>query len=142
MKKLFSLLFTLFSFFLFLSCSNEDAQIKQTIQEYQTALNNNDPDKLIELCENPDTYTISLASQYIKLFTDKGLKPEYTIDIIELKVKENIAEAKIKTTTNYISDNKEVIEALKYLGTPVTDSIVTLRKTNESWKILTEKVID
>lgn len=142
MKKLFSLLFTLFSFFLFLSCSNEDAQIKQTIQEYQTALNNNDTDKLIELCENPDTYTISLASQYIKLLTDKGLKPEYTIDIIELKVKENIAEAKIKTTTNYISDNKEVIEALNYLGTPVTDSIVTLRKTNGSWKILTEKVID
>lgn len=143
MKKSFSFLLVAISFIFFLSCSNNDELlIKQTIQEYQTALNNNNTEKLIELSETPDTYTISLASQYINMFTEMGLKPEYTINVIELSLHESIAKATLKTTTNYIGDDQEVIAAIKYLVPPVTDSILTLKKINNTWKIIDEKVIE
>lgn len=143
MKKSFSLLLATISFIFFLSCSNNDEiLIKQTIQEYQTALNNNNTEKLIELSENPDNYTISLASQYLNMFTEIGLKPEFTIDIIELKINDNIAETRLKTTTRYIGDDKDAISAMSYLVPPVTDSIMTLKKVNDTWKILTEKDIE
>lgn len=143
MKKSFSFLLAAISFVFFLSCSNKDELlIKQTIQEYQTALNNNNTEKLIELSETPDTYTISLASQYINMFTEIGLKPEFTIDIIELKINDNIAETRLKTTTRYIGDDKDAISAMSYLVPPVTDSVMTLKKVNDTWKILTEKDIE
>lgn len=143
MKKSFSLFLVIFGFFLFLSCSNNDeVLIKQTVKDYQAALNTNDSQKLIELFESPKIEYIKYASELLNTFYEMGMKPEYTIDIIELTINDNIAEARLKTTIKYIGNDKDQLDLLSYFEDPVKDSVMTLRKNNETWKILAEMDIE
>lgn len=128
--------------FLFVSCTSEESAIKQVVSTYQNAMNQNDKNSIIELFDNPSTYGLDIAFAMVDVYKEQGIKTSYTIDILEVKINGNIAEAKLKTSVKYSGEDKETIKALQMFTPTVIDSVMTLRKENNNWKIVAEKVIE
>lgn len=140
-KKIIPLLVFLFTLLLF-SCSKEENAIKEVIKQYQTALNSNNSEKAIELFEPSSAYGLQLTFAMLDVYREKGIETSYTIDIIDIKINGNIAEARLKSSVSYSGEDKQTIAALQMFTPTVVDTIMTFRKTNNNWKIIAEKSLD
>ena len=140
-KKIFPILIFLLTT-LFISCTSEESAIKQVVSTYQNAMNQNDKNSIIELFDNPSTYGLDVAFAMLDVYKEQGIKTSYAIDILDVKINGNIAEAKLKTSVKYSGEDKETIKALQMFTPTVIDSVMTLRKENNNWKIVAEKVIE
>lgn len=139
-KKIILLLVFLLTVLLF-SCSSEENAIRNVIKQYQTALNSNNTEKVIELFEPSSAYGLQLSFAMLDVYREKGIEISYTIDVIDIKINENIAEARLKSSVSYSGEDKQTITALQMFTPSIMDTIMTLRKTENSWKIVDEKEI-
>ena len=140
-KTILSSLLILF-FLLFFSCTSEENAIKAVVNKYQNAINSNDKTAITELFETSSKLGLEFAFAMLDAYREQGISTTYSIDVLEVKVNGNIAEAKLKTSVTYSGEDKETIAALQMFTPSVVDTIMTFRKTNNVWKIVAEKSLD
>ena len=140
-KTILSSLLILF-FLLFFSCTSEENAIKAVVNKYQNAINSNDKTAITELFETSSKLGLEFAFAMLDAYREQGISTTYSIDVLEVKVNGNIAEAKLKTSVTYSGEDKETIVALQMFTPSVVDTIMTFRKTNNVWKIVAEKSLD
>ena len=140
-KTILSSLLILF-FLLFFSCTSEENAIKAVVNKYQNAINSNDKTAITELFETSSKLGLEFAFAMLDAYREQGISTTYSIDVLEVKVNGNIAEAKLKTSVTYSGEDKETIVALQMFTSSVVDTIMTFRKTNNVWKIVAEKSLD
>lgn len=142
MKKIITTSLFIISLILFFSCTSEENAIKEVVNNYQKAVNSNDKKKITELFETSSKLGLEFAFAMLDAYREQGISTTYSIDVLEVKVNGNIAEAKLKTSVTYSGEDKETIAALQMFTPSVVDTIMTFRKTNNVWKIVAEKSLD
>ena len=142
MKKIITTSLFIISLILFFSCTSEENAIKEVVNNYQNAVNSNDKNKITELFETSSKLGLEFAFAMLDAYREQGISTTYSIDVLEVKVNGNIAEAKLKTSVTYSGEDKETIAALQMFTPSVVDTIMTFRKTNNVWKIVAEKSLD
>lgn len=138
-KKIILLILVAFAFF---SCSNDENEIKQVVNTCQNALNSNDYEAFANEFETPSSYELKTAFEMLDVYKKHNIETVYTIDVLEVTVNGNIAEAKLKTSVKFLGNDKDTVRALTAITPAVTDSIMTFRKMNNNWKIIAEKIIE
>lgn len=137
-KKTFPVLIILLSVVLF-SCYTEENAIEEVIKKYQTALNSNETEQVIDLFEPSSAYRLQLTFAMLDVYRENGIETSYTIDVIDIKINGNIAEARLKSSVFYSGSDKQTIAALQMFTPSVMDTIMTLRKIDNIWKIVGER---
>ena len=142
MKRKYCCLILFFLLFSFASYGEEKDTLRNVIEEYTKALNETNKEAIKSCFDNPNSISVNYILNFFDICKEYGVEIKYDILILNISIFDNIAEVKLKTICTLSGKDEESTKLLQMYSPPLINSIMTLRKNNGEWKIVSEEIIE